>query len=69
MIDIEVIEADMFVAARKWFKGPKVNLDHLMHAGRMTEVIDGQSPESERSGSDVWDQLAQGEKSAGKTSS
>ena len=30
-----------FVSARKWFKGPKVNVDHLM-LGRDDNVIDGQ---------------------------
>ncbi|CAK4032573.1 amino acid transporter [Lecanosticta acicola] len=40
------------VSARKWFKGPKVNLGHLMH-GRETEglVLEGKTPSLERSGS------------------
>lgn len=47
------------VSARKWFKGPKVNLDHLMH-GREdqadelraadAEVIEGQTPSEESGG-------------------
>ena len=28
-----------FVSARKWFKGPKVNLEHLMH-GREDQAAD-----------------------------
>ncbi|EME43597.1 hypothetical protein DOTSEDRAFT_89404 [Dothistroma septosporum NZE10] len=43
------------VSARKWFKGPKVNLDHLMHGSEVAEVIDGQVLSSERSGSDSWE--------------
>lgn len=33
------------VDARKWFKGPKINVDHLIHA----DVVEGQN----RSGSDA----------------
>lgn len=33
------------VSARKWFKGPKVNVQHLM-LGREGNVIDGEGKES-----------------------
>lgn len=31
-----------FVSAHKWFKGPKVNIDHLMF-GRDEIVVEGQA--------------------------
>ena len=31
------------VSARKWFKGPKVNIEHMM-LGREEAVIEGQGP-------------------------
>lgn len=49
-----------FVSARKWFKGPVVNLEHVMldREGQMeqigdsdTDVIEGQSPTSDEEGS------------------
>jgi len=40
-----------FVSARKWFKGPKVNLDHLM-LGRDGNVIDGEGKGDGDSSSD-----------------
>lgn len=40
-----------FVSARKWFKGPKVNIQHMM-LGR-GEVVLGQEGEQEERGSDV----------------
>lgn len=49
-----------FVSARKWFKGPKVNLEHLMHgrddqaadiAQQEGKVMDGQA--DSESGSDI----------------
>lgn len=51
-----------FAAARKWFKGPKVNLDHLMHGGEVAEVIDGHAPVIQRSGSEVFNHHTLGEK-------
>lgn len=30
-----------FVSARKWFKGPKVNIEHMM-LGRQDAVVQGQ---------------------------
>ncbi|KAK4622425.1 hypothetical protein CLAFUR0_07351 [Fulvia fulva] len=50
------------VSARKWFKGPKVNLDHLMHGGEVAEVIDGHAPVIQRSGSEVFNHHTLGEK-------
>lgn len=34
-----------FVSARKWFKGPKVNVQHMM-LGREGNVIDGKGDDS-----------------------
>ncbi|KXT10908.1 hypothetical protein AC579_3482 [Pseudocercospora musae] len=58
------------VSARKWFKGPKVNLEHLMHAGddqttANAEVIEGETP-SERSSSGHWVAQVPGEMPPGK---
>lgn len=44
-----------FVSAHKWFKGPKVNVDHMM-LGRDENVVEGQElkrGDSSESGSDV----------------
>lgn len=38
-----------FVSARKWFKGPKVNVAHMMH-GEERQILEGQNVQ--RSGSD-----------------
>lgn len=38
------------VSARKWFKGPKVNIEHHMH-GRVPDVIDGKEESAESGGS------------------
>jgi hypothetical protein len=38
---IFLIMAWWFISARKWFKGPKVNLDHLM-LGREEAVLEGE---------------------------
>lgn len=43
-----------FVSARKWFKGPKVNLDHLMHGEeRDGLVIEGKAPSTDGDGDGV----------------
>lgn len=39
------------VSARKWFKGPKVNIEHLM-LGREGNLVDGEGKGND-SGSDV----------------
>jgi hypothetical protein len=36
-----LVMAWWFISARKWFKGPKVNLDHLM-LGREGNVLEGE---------------------------
>jgi len=38
-----------FISARRWFKGPKVNLEHMMLD---RNVIEGLEPADDRSGSD-----------------
>lgn len=40
-----------FISARKWFKGPKVNIEHLM-LGREGNVVDGEGKDRD-SGSDL----------------
>lgn len=46
-----------FVSARKWFNGPVVNLEHVMHgrAAQKANILDGQSPSSDDDG--AGDQL------------
>ncbi|KAF2270544.1 amino acid permease [Lojkania enalia] len=41
-----------FVDARKWFKGPKVNVEHLM-LGRAGNVVEGEEAKGNESGSDT----------------
>ena len=50
-----------FISARKWFKGPKVNVDHMM-LGRDVGTLEGQDV-SEDSGPDSGVQERFGEKS------
>ena len=38
-----------FVSAHKWFKGPKVNVDHMMLGA---DVVEGQDPEPKGTDSD-----------------
>lgn len=40
-----------FVSAHKWFKGPKVNIEHLM-LGREGNVVEGKDLKGNDSGSD-----------------
>lgn len=44
-----------FISAHRWFKGPKVNLEHMMLD---RNVIEGFEPASERSGSDDDERVA-----------
>jgi len=39
-----------FISAHKWFKGPKVNIDHMM-LGRGENVVEGEEAKSTDSGS------------------
>jgi len=45
-----------FVSARKWFKGPRVNVNHKM-LGRPGTVVDGESPSKEKHSSGSQDNL------------
>jgi hypothetical protein len=38
-----------FVSARKWFKGPKVNVAHMMH-GEEQQILEGQDVQRSISG-------------------
>lgn len=38
-----------FVSARKWFKGPKVNVAHMMH-GEEQQILEGQNVQRTSSG-------------------
>jgi hypothetical protein len=38
-----------FVSARKWFKGPKVNVAHMMH-GEEQQILEGQNVQRTGSG-------------------
>lgn len=55
-----------FVSARKWFKGPKVNVEHAM-LGREGNLVDGKVKGTD-SGSEVQRELSKGaaELEAGK---
>lgn len=48
------------VSARKWFKGPKVNIDHVMHGGKLQEddaqVLEGKAPSSDGGSDAPWTQ-------------
>jgi hypothetical protein len=46
-----LVMAWWFISARKWFKGPKVNLDHLM-LGRDGTVLEGDAKGDGDSSSD-----------------
>ena len=48
-----------FVSARKWFKGPKVNIEHAM-LGREGNLVDGQEAKRSDSGSDLQKVLSKG---------
>jgi hypothetical protein len=39
-----------FVSARKWFRGPKVNIEHMM-LGREEAVVVGEGADLDRNGS------------------
>jgi hypothetical protein len=41
-----------FISARKWFKGPRVNVDHLM-IGRDGNVIEGDGESSSDNAGDI----------------
>ena len=41
-----------FVSARKWFKGPKVNIEHMM-LGREEAIVEGQIPKRDSSSRDI----------------
>lgn len=48
------------VSARKWFKGPKVNLEHLMHGreGGGHQVIEGKDVSGDQSRTSNQDEVA-----------
>ncbi|KAF1944086.1 amino acid transporter [Clathrospora elynae] len=43
-----------FVSAHKWFKGPKVNIEHMMLGREETVVIGHQGPSEDRKDGDSW---------------
>ena len=47
-----------FVSAHKWFKGPKVNIEHMMHDPEQ-EVVEGQIPSGDVD-SETGDVVTQG---------
>ena len=60
-----------FISARKWFKGPKVNLDHLMLgredqaieiAKEEGQVLEGKSDDQSSGSEDHFDGLQVGDK-------
>ncbi|KAH7123910.1 amino acid permease-domain-containing protein [Dendryphion nanum] len=48
-----------FVSARKWFKGPKINIEHAM-LGREGNLVDGQEAKVNDSGSDLQKVVSKG---------
>jgi hypothetical protein len=42
-----------FISAHKWFKGPKVNIEHMM-LGREEAVVVGQGPPGDRKDGDSF---------------